>query len=153
MLWVVVGATTAQQAVEPIRITDVVFKVDDDSLQVNCRIQLTGIDIKTYQSLELALAIEAGEKKALLPSIVYAGRLRHRYDERARNLHGQANALKPYQVFTTVRKENTYNVDYQAKIPYGHWLDQAALTLHQTFESNGYVMEDKQVLNNNLSLP
>ncbi|MDF9831253.1 DUF3868 domain-containing protein [Parabacteroides sp. PF5-6] len=150
LFWVVVATATAQQEAEPIRITDVVFKIDDDSLQLNCRIQLTGIEIKTYQSLELALAIEAGEKKALLPPIVYAGRLRHRYDERRRNLYGQINALKPYQVYTTVRKENVYTLDYQAKIPYGHWLDQAALTLQQTFESNGYVMKDKQVLSDNL---
>lgn len=137
---------------ENIHIRGVETAVSGDSLRVNFHIRVAGIDLRTYQRLKLELSIRKDDRQAILPSIIYSGRLRSRYDRRNEQLSSSAREMAPYRLYTGIREREIYELEYKVNTPYARWMDHASLMLRQTFDSNGFTDVDEQVLAEKLNL-
>lgn len=135
-----------------IRLSEAVFELRDDSLHIRFQIRTEGINLRTDQRLLLEFSLNLSDRRAVLPSVLYSGKVRARYDRRYRRI-SVAHALEtPRYIYVGVDKKQAYHWEYEVSIPYGKWMDNAALHLRQVFESNGRVYVNDEVLCPDLEL-
>ncbi|MDH6534922.1 hypothetical protein D0T51_08165 [Parabacteroides sp. 52] len=129
-----------------IRISDLRTVYREDSLYIHFRIRTQGIDLRTDQRLLLEFSLNSADRKAVLPTVLYSGKLRARYDRRYRLLSVHHAMHTPSYQFIGVDKRHIYDFDYKASLPYGKWMNQAVFSLKQIFETNGRVEVNEQRL-------
>lgn len=121
------------QETENIRITDVSGVIEDDSLRVRFSLCVSGLKIKRQESLSLLPRITNGKTPFILPAVVYSGSLRKKYDERRRVFSSEPPAAV-YHVYTDVRKDREYRLEYEWAVPYPCPLQNEHLVVEYRYE-------------------
>lgn len=134
MFLVAVSGGVAQPALVSapgIRIVPGTLEVRDDSVRISLEIRASGIRIPSDESLSLIPELEQGEKRAVLPAVVFSGAERARFDRREKELHPDRSKPLPYHVWSGVKRGENYHLNYQISLPYASWMQHASLRLRQ----------------------
>lgn len=104
-----------------------------DSVLIDMMIDAKDIRIAGDQSLRLDLTLESKDVKAQLPSVLYIGSKRQRYDNRIKRLSGKELHTNIYHSFSGIKKSKTYPLHYTLKVARSEWMDSAAIYTSQVF--------------------
>ncbi|MDR0541809.1 MAG: hypothetical protein LBH19_06315 [Dysgonamonadaceae bacterium] len=124
ILLLLLPALVHGQEVGNIRIANVSGAVSDDSLRVRFSLNVHNLKVGSQESLTLLPRLTDGRVTATLPAIIYSGSLRRKYDERTR-LFAPNSLPSIYHLYTGVRQENEYRLEYESAIPYSSRLQAA----------------------------
>lgn len=113
-----------------VTIKDIQTNVSGDMLDIRFNIAATGLDIKCDGHLIVEFAVETDERRLVLPTVVYSGNLRYRY-ERRNALLSDSYQMEPYRIFKGVKENRTYETDYTLSMPYYTWMEHATVTYRE----------------------
>lgn len=131
-----VSAAEAQQTVRPISVENQNIEVVGDDVNISFRLSAQNLDIESKGHLRLEFAIETDKQRLVLPSVIYSGGLRYRYNRRS-SLLSDAYRLEPYAVYKVGSKKDKYETDYAVSIPYYPWMENAAVTYREYMHDCG----------------
>lgn len=103
------------------------ISLQGDSLLIDMMIYAKDIRINSDQSLRLDLSLESSEVKASLPSVLYTGSKRLRYDNRIEKLSGKEVNPGTYHTFAGISKDKSYPLHYSLKVTYNEWMNDATI--------------------------
>ena len=99
-------AAKAQGTGEGISINNLKTAVTSEMLDISFIVEASGLDLNGNGQLKLEFAVENDDRRLILPSVVYAGKLRYRYERRREELSG-AYHVEPYKVYRGVKENET----------------------------------------------
>lgn len=117
----------AQESATGINITNLQTEITGEKLNIRFDVTARNIQLKSGGQHKLEFALESGDRRLVLPALVYSGKMRYRYQRRMEELSG-AYHIQPYKIFKGVKKNQTYALEYTLDIPYYTWMEHAAVT-------------------------
>ncbi len=108
------------------RVSSPAAAIEGETLRVKSRLEASGLKLKSSQNRTVEFYLTGENREVMLPSVVYTGKQRYRFERRNRSL-SEAYSLTPYKVYKPVKKNQTYTLDYDLTVPYEPWMDHAAL--------------------------
>ncbi|MDR2894474.1 MAG: hypothetical protein LBU97_03320, partial [Alistipes sp.] len=123
---------TTGNAAEPKRESGIVvagsrLQVANEELAVELDISAEKLPILGNGQLTVEFAIETPQHRLVLPTVVYASRLRALFEARRRRLSQNSHA-EPYHIYDRVKTKDSYRLDYRVSVPLMSWMSQADLT-------------------------
>lgn len=112
---------------QQIHIGDRNTTVDGGLLNVDIEISAGQLDLGCDGLLRLEFAVNGSDRRLVLPSVIYTGRQRYRYENRNYTLSGEY-AIPPYHIYKGVNKRSSYVLDYVLSLPYQAWMGDASVT-------------------------
>jgi len=111
------------------------FTLAAHNLNINC---------DGYRILEFA--VENAENRLVLPTVVYSGTIRYRYERRREELSG-IYPMEPYYIYKGIKKDESYELDYALSLPYYSWMEHASVTYREyTHDCSGNNLTAEGVL-------
>lgn len=130
-------ALRAQTAPQGITLGQATTEITGETLDIRFTIHASQIDLATDDQLKLEFAVETGDRRLILPAVIYAGGQRYRYEERRVALSGSFR-IEPYHIYKGVKKRENHTLEYRLSIPYYTWMEHAAITYREyTHECSG----------------
>ncbi|WP_293710331.1 DUF3868 domain-containing protein [uncultured Parabacteroides sp.] len=106
--------------------------IRDDSVRIEMKITIRGIQLPTERSLSLTPYLCKSNKNVTLPSVILYGRQRYRFDRREELIDPRMCLVKPYTRLVGLNEKKTYTLQYKVSLPYAGWMRHASLCLRQT---------------------
>lgn len=125
------GLSAGAQGIDKkITIENTDIEVKGSSVDIRFDLLAEGIAINCNGHLKLEFAVENGDRRLVLPAVIYSGAQRYRYEQRRLTL-SNGYQLKPYHVYRKVRKNSSYELEYKMTIPYYEWMEHATITYRE----------------------
>lgn len=133
--------------VSAVRIAGPSMTLEDDSVRIEAIIFPEALRVDRSQALTLRFTLESEARKVDLPSVVFSGSRRDRFDRRERLLASSPCDI-PRDVYTKWQKEPGKTYSYRFSIPYTRWMRQAELKVTQVLSDcgDGRVLDRKVLL-------
>lgn len=111
------------------------FTLVAHNLNINC---------DGYRILEFA--VESEGNRLVLPTVVYSGTIRYRYELRREELSG-IYPMEPYYIYKGIKKDESYELNYALSLPYYSWMEHASVTYREyTHDCSGNNLTAEGVL-------
>jgi flagellar motor protein MotB len=131
--------TTAAMAQLRVKVSPERVEAGNGTMDVSLVFDLTGLKMKTNETLILTPILVSGQNTAELPKLVIKSKLRYKYDLREQTLSGtpieavsnrQVNVSNP--TYSVVRFDKTVtSVPYTTSIPLKSWMSNAEVQIRQ----------------------
>lgn len=133
--------------VSAVRIDAPSITFGDDSVRIETVIFPQTLRISRSQAITLRFTLESGGRKVDLPSVVFSGSRRDRFDRRERILAPDPHDVPRY-VYTKWQKVPDKTYTYRITVPYAGWMRRAGLVVTQVLSGcgNGKVLDRKVLL-------
>ena len=121
---------TAQETNRGISIDNFRTGITSETLDIRFDLKASNLEMKCDGQLIMEFAIESDDCRLILPAVVYSGTTRYHY-ERRRELLSDGYHAQPYHIYKGVKKNKTYELDYQISVPYYTWMEHASITYRE----------------------
>jgi outer membrane protein OmpA-like peptidoglycan-associated protein len=133
-------------AAQNISLSNIDTQMEDGELNLDFDISASEMNLRCNGQLVLEFAVENGERRVVLPLVIFSGRARSKYENRRRILSDKYSA-ELYRDVNKISKRGTHELHYNLAVPLQEWMSQAELTVREyTHDCDGERLTFSSVL-------
>ena len=130
LMLVLCYSVQAQHITSGISVEDLQTEVVGDDFRLNFTVAAHNLHINCDGYRILEFAVENAENRLVLPTVIYSGTIRYRYEQRRTELSG-IHPIEPYYIYKGIKKDESYELKYALSLPYYSWMEHASVTYRE----------------------
>lgn len=121
-------------------------EITSETLDINFSLKASGLKLRCDGQLMLEFAVESTDRRLVLPTVIYSGNRRYRYERRRELLSSQFH-MEPYHIYKNIKENKSYELNYVLSIPYYTWMEHASITCREyTHDCSGNNLTNNEIL-------
>ncbi len=130
ILIIIFSAFSVAVSAQSIELSNIATQVENGELNLDFDISASAMKIRCNGQVTLEFAIENGERRVVLPMVIFSGKARSKYEQRRRILSDKSSAELSH-TFVDVGRRDTHELHYSFVVPTQEWMSRSELTVRE----------------------